>query len=86
MCPYKTVQYRSECKSWLSDETKELMKVRDNTRERARESDDAEAWISYKSLRNRVNKLVNQDRKKHYDNIYTRHYNNKDVGATYKAG
>ena len=86
MCPYKTVQYRSECKSWLTDETKELMRVCDSTRERARVLGDAEAWSSYKSLRNRVNKLVNHDRTKHYDDvIYTHHYKNKDVGATYKA-
>ena len=52
MCPYKTVQYRYECKSWLTNETKEIMKIRDETREIARTTDDTEAWKQYKTLRN----------------------------------
>ena len=45
----------------------------------------ATSWRSYKSQRNLVNRLVNSDRKKHYDDIYTRHSENKDVGAIYRA-
>ena len=85
LCPFKTIQHRKECKSWLTDDTKDMMTIRDNTRERARETDDAAAWKSYRSQRNLVNRLVNQDRKKHYNDLYTRHCNNKDVGAIYKA-
>ena len=85
MCPYKTVQYRTEVKTWLSDETKEMMMIRDTTRERARGSDDADEWKLYRSQRNLVNRLVNNDRKKHYDDLYNRHYTNKDVSATYKT-
>ena len=69
MCPYKTVQYRTEVKTWLSDETKEMMMIRDSTRERARGSDDADKWKLYRSQRNLVNRLVNNDRKKHYDDL-----------------
>ena len=85
MCPYKTIQHRKECKTWLSDETKAMMITRDITRERARESNDTEAWKTYRSQRNLVNRLVNHDRSKHYDDIYSRHCENKDVGAIYKA-
>ena len=85
MCPQNTIQYRKECKSWLSDDTKDMMNIRDETRERARVTKDAEEWKNYKSQRNLVNRLVNQDRKTHYDDLYTRHHRNKDVGALYKA-
>ena len=85
LCPFKTIQYRTECKSWLSDDTKDMMNIRDNTRERARVANDAELWTSYRSQRNLVNRLVNDDRKKHYDELYARHSKNKDVGAIYKA-
>ena len=64
MCPYKTVQFRSECKTWLSEETKDKMKMRDNTRERARVTGSQEIWKSYRIQRNLVNRCVNTDRKK----------------------
>ena len=85
LCPLKTIQFRTECKSWLSDNTKEMMKICDSTRERARLSDESDTWKVYRSQRNLVNRLVNLDRKKHYDELYTRHCNNKDVGAIYKT-
>ena len=27
MCPYRTIQYRSECKTWLTDDTKDMMSI-----------------------------------------------------------
>ena len=74
ICPYKTVQYRTDCKSWLTDNTKNKMKTRDTIRECARITGDPETWTQYKSLRNEVNRLVNKDRKTYYDDIYERHH------------
>ena len=85
ICPYKTIQYRTDCKSWLTDDTKNQMKTRDLIRERARISGDPDLWSQYKSLRNKVNKLVNSDRKTYYDKMYECHHDNKDVGATYRT-
>ena len=85
MCPYKTVQHRTESKNWLTDTTKLKMLTRDVTRERARQSGDQELWSLYKVQRNEVNRLVNSDRKSHFVNLYNRHHENKDVGATYRA-
>ena len=61
------------------------MKNRDMLRDSARTTYDPDTWKSYRVLRNEVNRQVNSDRKKHYDEIYTRHHLNNDVGATYKA-
>ena len=85
MCPYKTVQYRTDCKTWLTDATKIKMNARDVTRERARVTGDPDLWSLYKVQRNEVNSLVNKDRKRHYDKLYEHHHVNNDVGATYRA-
>ena len=85
MCPYKTVQHRTECKTWLKDETKLKMTERDRVRELARITKDPEQWKIYKSLRNEINRDVNKDRKSHYDDLYTRHNLNNDVSATYRT-
>ena len=85
MCPYRTVQFRTECKTWLTDSTKERMRLRDEKRELARNTNEPETWRQYRLLRNEVNRLVDKDRKTHYDDIYDRHYTNNDVGATFKT-
>ena len=85
MCPYRTIQYRTDCKTWLTDDTKEKMTVRDETRELARISNDPDTWKLYRTQRNEVNRQVNRDRKAHYDDIYERHYQNNDVGETYRT-
>ena len=86
MCPYKTIQYRTECKTWLKDTTKVKMKTRDEARERARLSDDPDDWKIYRTLWNEVNRQVNHDRKVHYDDIYDLHLKNNDVAAKNQAG
>ena len=55
MCPYKTVQFRKECKTWLTDTTKEKMRLRDETRELARNTSNQDTWTQYRRLRNEVN-------------------------------
>ena len=70
MCPYRMVQFRTECKTWLTETTKEKMTTRDNLRELARTTEDPEHWVQYRTLRNEVNRCVNKDRVKHYDDIY----------------
>ena len=85
LCPYRTIQHRKEYKTWLADNTKDKMKRRDTLRELARSTDDPNRWKEYRTLRNEVNRQVNSDRKKYYDDIYTRHHTNGDVGATYRA-
>ena len=74
MCPYRTIQYRTDCKTWLTDDTKEKMTVRDETRELAIVTNDPDNWKLYRTLRNEVNRQVNRDIKAHYDNIYERHH------------
>ena len=44
MCPFKTVQFRKDCKTWLTDETKTKMRLRDDMREQARNSGNQDKW------------------------------------------
>ena len=85
LCPYKTVQARKQCKTWLSCEAKQKMEERDNICEAARLSGDPASWDRYRKLRNKVNNDVDRDRKKHYSDIYTKLQNEKNVGAIYRA-
>ena len=85
MCPYKTIQHRTEVKTWLKNTTKDAMTARDTAREQARRSGDPEDWKNYRLLRNQVNRQVTLDKKSHYDDIYKRLDSNNDVGATYKT-
>ena len=85
MCPYKTIQHRTNVKTWLKNTTKDAMTARDTAREIARRSGDPEDWKHYRTLRNQVNRQVTLDKKCHYDDIYKRLDTNNDVGALYKT-
>ena len=54
MAPMKTVQIRTNYNPWISPETKQLMKDRDDNQKLAAETHDPEIWRKYKNLRNRV--------------------------------
>ena len=85
LCPLKTIQFRKECKNWLTEETKNMIHERDNIRELARTTGDQANWDRYKTLRNSVNNKVKKDRNLHYKNLYSKHQQNDDVGALYRA-
>ena len=55
MAPMKTIQVRTNYSPWLSKETLELMKVRDELQKLASETKCREDWNRYKEARNKVN-------------------------------
>ena len=55
MAPMKTIQVRTNYSPWLSKETLELMKVRDELQKLASETKCREDWKRYKEARNKVN-------------------------------
>ena len=62
--PWIKFQRRKNYAPWISDKTKEMLKERDMMKERALKlsgsgsiSEQAEAWKSFKKLRNRINNL-----------------------------
>ena len=58
MAPVKKFQVRSKYAPWLSDNTKQKIKTRDAAQEKASETDNAEDWKEYKSIRNSVNSIL----------------------------
>ena len=63
MCPIKMIQIRSKYCSWLSNETKMLMKERDEAQKLASNSKRNTDWIKYKQLRNSVTNRLKSEKK-----------------------
>ena len=61
--PIKVFQTCTRFAPWLSKETKEIMKERDRAQVWASSSKKVEDWATYRSLRNRVTKLLKTEKK-----------------------
>ena len=62
MAPMRSIQVRANYSPWLSRDTLELMKVRDQVQKLASETKCRTDWVRYKELRNKVtNKLKNEE-------------------------
>ena len=61
--PIKTIQVRAKYAAWLTDETKDLMKERNQAQDLAGRTQDADDWRRYKNLRNNVNARLKIERK-----------------------
>ena len=83
--PLVKIQPRRSYKSWLTLRTKELMNKRDIQREKARNSGTEEDWNEYKAFRNKVNKEVQKDKKKHYEEAYENSSKDKTNAELYKT-
>ena len=64
LAPIKTFQTRSNYAPWLSDETKNIQKERNEAQEKAAQSNDPEDWRLYRSLRNQATAKGRSDHKK----------------------
>ena len=76
LAPMKKFQPRAGRIDWISDNTKRIMKDRDEMRDKAARSSQLEDWEDYKVLRNLCNKSVKKDRsdnsKKLFENLHER--------------
>ena len=64
--PLKVFQVRNNYIPWLSDETKRMIKARDELHDEAIEENCIEKFEAYKRLRNRINSRLEQDETNHY--------------------
>ena len=55
MAPMKSIQIRTNYAPWLSRDTMELMKARDEVQKLASETKSRDDWVKHKQLRNKVN-------------------------------
>ena len=85
MCPITTIPHHSKHIPWLSTETTYTMKERDKVRETARQTQNPATWQQYRILRNKVNSMVDNNRKSYYRDKYNKLHDTKDISGTYKA-
>ena len=55
MAPMKIIQVRRDYNCWLSQDTKNMMKLRDSLQKRASETNDKMHWNAFKKIRNKIN-------------------------------
>ena len=62
MAPIKKVQVRTKYAVWLSNSTKEKMKLRDTAKKKAQETNNDEDWKRYKHMRNNVTNILKNEK------------------------
>ena len=83
-CPLIKVQPNKKLKSWVSTESVRMFKERDSAREKAKISDLEEDWNQYRRLRNDSTKALRSDKKKHFEELYSRIQNQNDTKSLYR--
>ena len=63
LAPVKTFQVRKKYAAWLSDNTKDLIKLRNEAQAKAYQNNEQDYWREYKNLRNRVTAKLRSDKK-----------------------
>ena len=61
MAPLVKIQPKKQHCAWITRTTKDLMNLRDLTREQARTTKDQQKWNDYKALRNRCSVQNHQE-------------------------
>ena len=84
MAPLQKIQIRKSFTPWVSDDTKNIMKLRDETRTKAVNSSQEEDWILYRALRNKCTAEVVRDKNKYNTKKYETFEENNDVKNLYK--
>ena len=63
MAPVKTIQVRTNYLPWMSDLTKEKIKLRNSLLNKAKQSNQDKDWKKYKKLRNSINNTIRGEKK-----------------------
>ena len=81
--PMKFIQTRNNFVKWLDEDILQKMKLRDNLREHARNTDDDLDWAAYRKERNDCTKLLKSKKDSFFKNIFEVHCETKNVKGTY---
>ena len=85
LAPMRNIQLRKIFVSWISDNTKQLMKTRDSLRETACRTQLQTDWSKYKISKNLCIKNLKIDKNEHFKKVYTKMEKEKNVSAMYKT-
>ena len=64
MAPLKSIQVRTKYAPWMSESTKQKLKERNVAQKVAVETKDANDWARYKTIRNSVNTILKNEKRK----------------------
>ena len=85
LAPLKKRQIRKNSSSWVSAETRVTMRLRDDARECARNSQDRGDWDRYKTLKNKCTSETRKDKARHFANMYEDAQKINDVRKIYNT-
>ena len=81
--PMGVVQQRVNYSCWLDVRTKSAMLERDISRELARISKLQTDWVKYRSLKNKVTAMQRKDKKKFYNEVYSKIETENDTSSLF---
>ena len=68
--PFKTLQVRKGYHNWITDNTKNEMKLRDKARDKAKNTDLDSDWQQYRLKRNMCTSLQKKDKASYYKSLF----------------
>ena len=63
LAPVKTIQIHTKYAAWLSDATKEMLKLRNEAQAKASQTKDPDDWRAFKNLRNTATARLRSEKK-----------------------
>ena len=85
IAPIVKVQPSNRHKKWVTRDTKDLMRLRDDAKLTAKQSGSPEHWKDYRTLRNTVTSQVRKDRRTFLQDQYKKCDDTNDIGQLYKT-
>ena len=84
MAPMVTIQLKNNFKNWVTQTTLDKMKLRDDCREVARNSQKPEDWNFYRTQRNICTAALRTDRKTYLRRTYEKMEQENDISSMHK--
>ena len=78
-------QMNKKDKKWIKKETRDEMNLRDRLRETANQSQSQLDWNLYRTQRNKCTKIVRENKKEHFENLFKKCEDTRDVGKLYNT-
>ena len=82
--PLRKVQPSGRVKSWVTSETLEIFKLRDQARLNARNNDSDDNWTEFRRIKNLATQASRKDKKSHYKNIFQQFEDKNDTQGLFK--
>ena len=84
-CPLRKVQPSNRIKSWITGESLEICKLRDQARHTAKTSDLDRDWTEFKRLKNLATKSCRSDKKRHFSQLFEFFEDKNDSQGLFKT-